>query len=266
MQMLMTEAAFLSESDLIPAHFRDTPANVYIALQVADRANLDGFGVLQNLYVIHGRPAFQTQLAVALLNASGRTIGPIRFAWDRATKTMKASVIDAATRDSVSHELTWDTVKANGWLDKRDSHWKKDAQLMMKYRTALQLIRTTYPEVLLGMSTVEEVREMADADPLTVDTVAFYADRKLPQAEPPGEMVDHDFGFDVGEVDQGELPVTEDPLAADLARCVNLGQVTVTREAYMEQHKFDETMLFEVTKACDARESEIRASRTDVVR
>jgi hypothetical protein len=131
---------------------------------------------LQNRYVIGGRPAFESKLAIALLNASGKTAGPVAYKHEGRGKdrTCTATVRDAATRQTISHTLHWATVEAEGWLAKKGSKWGTDPLLMLKYRTAMQLIRTTYPEVLLGMVTVEEATELQESDPLKADSSALY--------------------------------------------------------------------------------------------
>lgn len=169
-------AEVFSKSDMVPAHFHNKPANTFVALQIAARSGLDPFGVLQKCYVISGRPAFETQLAVALLNGSGKIIGPPTYLHEGKGKdrTCTATVIDAASRKPVSHTLHWATVEAEGWLSRKGSKWQTDPLLMLKYRTILQLIRTTYPEVLLGMTTMEEAVELRESDPLTLDSAAMY--------------------------------------------------------------------------------------------
>ena len=195
-------AKVYADSDLVPAHFRGKPANVFIGLQIAARCGLDPFGVLQNMYVISGKPAFETKLALAMLNVSGRTKGPIQYAHtgkgeDRA---VRAAVRDAATGQVLTHMLHWATVKQEGWLKRAGSKWATDPLLMLEYRAAMRLIRTHYPDVLLGVYTVDEAREM-DVTPSCVETWDIHthgeeraeealrvADEQAEQVSPSGEL------------------------------------------------------------------------------
>jgi hypothetical protein len=164
-------ATIYATSDLVPAHFRSKPANVFIALQIAVRCGLDPFGVLQNVYIISGKPAFETKLALAMLNVSGKTRGPISYQHENRGKdrVCTASVMDAATGRVLKHTLHWATVETEGWLKRSGSKWATDPLLMLEYRSAMRLIRTHYPEVLLGVYSVDEVAEMNDT-PSGVDT------------------------------------------------------------------------------------------------
>ena len=59
-------ATLYSQSTLVPESFRNNPANCFIGLQMAIRCGVDPFAFLQKCYVIHGKPAIETQLAIAL--------------------------------------------------------------------------------------------------------------------------------------------------------------------------------------------------------
>ena len=65
-------AKMLSTSTLVPEHFRNNIGNCVIALNYADRIGADPFMVLQNMYVVHGRPGVEGKLVIALVNQSGR--------------------------------------------------------------------------------------------------------------------------------------------------------------------------------------------------
>ena len=194
----------LATSDMIPAHFRGKPANVFIGLQIAARGGLDPFGVLQNIYVIGGKPAFETKLALALLNVSGRIRGPIEYSFTGKGKdrSCTATVVDAATGRKLSDELHWATVEMEGWLNRSGSKWKSDPLLMMKYRTAMRLIRTHYPEVLLGMLTIDEASESAAADPKYLDSAEMYraANTKDLSSMTTLDILDAQIVEDTGEI------------------------------------------------------------------
>src|SRR5690606_9631062 len=119
-------------------------------LQIAARCGLDPFGVLQNMYVISGKPAFETKLALAMLNVSGRTKGPIQYVHENRGKDRQVTAVvqDAATGQVLKHTLHWATVEQEGWLKRAGSKWATDPLLMLEYRAAMRLIRTHYPDVL----------------------------------------------------------------------------------------------------------------------
>ena len=174
-------AKLFSESDLVPDHFKRKPANCFIAIQMAMRCKVDPFAFLQKCYIVHGRPAIETQLAVAMANSSGIFKGRIHYEMSgdgdkrqcRAWASIKDS--DEIVEETVSIKMAKDM----GWWDKKDRHgnlsslWPKMPELMLKYRAAMWLIRTNAPEVLMGLLSKEEA----------VDTVGseFGTQEQLPR-------------------------------------------------------------------------------------
>lgn len=60
--------------------------------------------------------------------------------------------------------VTWDMVKAEGWYDKSGSKWKTMPDQMFRYRAAAFFARTFCPDVLMGLQTVEETRDVRGYD------------------------------------------------------------------------------------------------------
>ena len=54
--------------------------------------------------------------------------------------------------------------KNEGWLDKNGSKWKTMPRQMMMYRAASFFARVYCPDVLMGMQTVEEVKDVNGYD------------------------------------------------------------------------------------------------------
>ena len=52
-------------------------------------------------------------------------------------------------------------VKGEGWLDKSGSKWKTMPEQMFTYRAASFFARKYCPDVLMGLQTVEEVRDVS---------------------------------------------------------------------------------------------------------
>lgn len=161
-------AQAFSKSQLVPQQFQNNPENCFVAIQAAVRMGVDPFMFLQNCYVIHGKPSIEAKLAIALLNASGKIKGTIKYALDGTGMQRKstAMVIDAGTGELVEFSVSMADAKAEGWIDKKDSKWKTIPDLMLRYRSAAWLIKTHYPEVLMGMHTQDELEDMCTVDAL----------------------------------------------------------------------------------------------------
>jgi len=169
-----------SRSALVPEAFRGKKDDCFIACQLAMRLNVDPFMLMQSMYIVHGRPGFEAKLAIALLNSSGKIKGTVKtqFTGTGDDYGCRAWCIDADTGERVDGpKVDWKMVKGEGWnKDKalrngggvQKSKWNTMPDLMFVYRASAFLIRSNYPEVLMGMSTAEELEDVA-ADRRSID-------------------------------------------------------------------------------------------------
>lgn len=190
-------------SSLTPDTLRGKPEDCFILTQLAMRLNCDPFMLMQNTYVVHGRPGMEAKLQIGLLNASGRIRGNVTYTFSGKADDYgcEASAIDAATGAKITGpRVTWRIVKAEGW-DKpkgtQTSKWRTMPDLMFRYRAASLLIRTHYPEVTLGLMTREELEEQViDVEHRLAEPVApgktkseALAERMLGRQEQAAESV-----------------------------------------------------------------------------
>lgn len=153
-------AKMLVTSTIVPEHFRNNIGNCLIALNYAERVKADPFMVMQNMYVVHGKPGLEGKLIIALVNQCGR-FEPLEFIEDNKGCTAQAKEIKSG-RTLTGPPVTWETVKGEGWLSKPGSKWKTMPQIMFRYRSAAFFARVYCPEVMLGMQTVEEINDFVD--------------------------------------------------------------------------------------------------------
>ena len=71
-------AKMLASSSLIPKEYQGNVQNTMIALEMATRIGASPLMVMQNLYVVNGRPSWSSTFIIAALNACKR-FSPIRF-------------------------------------------------------------------------------------------------------------------------------------------------------------------------------------------
>lgn len=174
-------ADMYSKAEFMPPAYRDKPANTFVAMQFALQADLPIMTVLQRSYVVHGRIGLESQLCIAMLNKSGFTRGPISYemrgSGDSASCT--ATAVDARNGQSYSATVDWQMVVAEGWANKQGSKWRTMPEIMFRYRSAMFLIRTTWPEVLMGVYSAEELKDMEVA-----------SEPRIAVAPPPAIKVD----------------------------------------------------------------------------
>jgi hypothetical protein len=158
-------AQMLAKSNLVPEAYRNKPEDCLIALDLANRQNLSPMMVMQNLYVVKGRPAWSGSFCAAAINGCGK-FSPLEYVFvedggggcfARATRLSTGAVC-------VSDTITMQMAKDEGWLGKSGSKWATMPRQMMMYRAASFFARAHCPEVLLGIQTAEEVQDVRGYD------------------------------------------------------------------------------------------------------
>jgi len=181
-------ATALSRSNIIPKAFQGQAANCFVALDMANRMGASPMEIMQNIYVVHGTPGFSAKYAIAMANRSGIFKGPICFEerGSGANLEVEAFAIVRETGQRVSFTASMAMAKAEKW-DSNPKYKGPLAATMLRYRSATLLIRTTCPEVLLGMQTADEVEDVryAKATPVTVDDPIAKLNAAVPDIEDP---------------------------------------------------------------------------------
>lgn len=161
-ELLQRQAKMLASSTLVPKEFQGNMANCAIGLNIAKRLGADPFMVVQNIDIIHGRPAFRATFLIAMVNASGR-FTPLQFRIEGAgdKRGCVAYAKNKETGETVEGpEVTMAMAKEEGWSTKAGSKWKTMPELMLRYRAAAFFSRIYASDITLGMQTTEEVMEV----------------------------------------------------------------------------------------------------------
>lgn len=154
-------AKMLSSSSLIPETYRGNVQNTMIALEMANRIGASPLMVMQNLYIVQGKPSWSSSFIIASLNACKR-FSPLRFEMSGEADEYgcTAWAYDLATKDKLEGpKVTMAMAKAEGWVSKSGSKWKTMPELMFRYRSAAFFGRLYAPDILMGMHTAEEVMD-----------------------------------------------------------------------------------------------------------
>ena len=158
-------ATIFAQSDLVPDTYRNKPQNVMIAMDLASRMGISMMQVMQNLYIVKGHPAWSGQYCISAINGCGK-FSPLKFIWaddNGGSCTAKATRL-ADSEVCYSEAISMQMAKNEGWLDKNGSKWKTMPRQMMMYRAASFFARVYCPDVLMGMQTVEEVKDVNGYD------------------------------------------------------------------------------------------------------
>lgn len=163
-ELAMKQADFLAKSDLIPKAFQAKPENCLIALELADRMNASAFMVMQNVDIIYGKPGFSAKFLVGCFNACGR-FEPISYehGTEDGGRCRAVSAVRSTGQVIQGPWVSMNMAKAEGWVSKNGSKWQTMPELMLCYRAASFMIRTTAPELSLGLPTSEEIADTGGA-------------------------------------------------------------------------------------------------------
>lgn len=163
-------AIMLSKADLVPKQYQNNVGNCVIALNMANRLGADVLMVMQNLYVVHGKPGWSSSFLIATLNMCGK-FSPLRYEEDDL-EGGRCRAVATDLKANVQCEGVWvsmEMAKAEGWIDKNGSKWKTMPQLMRRYRAAAFFTRQFAPEVSMGLQTQEELIDVqvVSSEPLS---------------------------------------------------------------------------------------------------
>ncbi|SHN66683.1 hypothetical protein [Desulfovibrio litoralis] len=208
-EMMQRIAKMLSDSSLVPAQYRNIVVdkttkrevinktalpNCIIALNMANRMKADPLMVMQNLYIVEGKPAWSATSIIAFINSSGK-FTPLRFelidmgeevvkyqetVWgtspngqrqsNKVEKELKIQNICCkawATDQKTGVKLESPTISMKmavleGWYQKNGSKWQTMPELMLRYRAASFFGKMYAPELLMGLQSEHEVIDVTD--------------------------------------------------------------------------------------------------------
>lgn len=168
-ELLQRGATLLAASTLVPKEYQSNVANCAIALNMSHRIGADPLMVMQNLYIVHGRPGWSSQFLIATFNQSGR-FSALRYTWvgepGADTWGCYASSVEKDTGEKlIGATITLALAKAEGWVGKAGSKWLTMPEQMLMYRSAAWFVRAYAPELAMGLHTADELNDI-DEQPI----------------------------------------------------------------------------------------------------
>jgi len=170
-ELAQRKAKALMSATVLPKEYTGNLGNTLIALELAERTNSAPLQVMQNLYIVHGKPSWSSKFLIGTFNQCGR-FSAIRYEWKGEPGAedygCRAVCTELATGEKIQGIwITWKLVKAEKWDAKPGSKWLTMPEKMFQYRAAAWLIDVTAPEIGLGLPTAEDATDIIDVDPST---------------------------------------------------------------------------------------------------
>ncbi len=182
LELALKAANILGKSTLVPQEYQNNIPNCVIALNMASRMNADPLMVMQNLYIVYGRPGWSSQFLISTFNTSGR-FSALRYEWignpGKDDYGCKAWAVEKETGEKLEgSSVTIAIAKKEGWYEKKGSKWQTMPQQMLMYRAASWFIRAYAPELAMGMHTEDEIYDTID---LSKDDYEIKVEQEIKQ-------------------------------------------------------------------------------------
>lgn len=159
-----------SSSTLVPQAYQGKPMDCTIAVDMANRMGVSPMMVMQNLYVVKGKPQWSGQACTSLIMASNKFKDAKHvYTGEKGTDTWGCYLQAIRTKDGEvvkGPEVTIAMAKAEGWYSKKDkygnetSKWQTMPELMLAYRASAFFARVHIPNSLMGVSVEGEVLDI----------------------------------------------------------------------------------------------------------
>jgi hypothetical protein len=168
-------------SELVPAMYRISEgnpkekaiANCMIALETANRIGASPLMVMQNMYIVHGQPAWSAKFLTATVNGCGRyhsirykmeKLGTVKWENKDIDNWQCIAYTNEKGSDEILESIPVDIAMAikEGWYGKKGSKWQTIPKLMLQYRAVTFWTRAYAPELSMGIKPEDEIRDIED--------------------------------------------------------------------------------------------------------
>ncbi len=172
-QKLFDIGKMFASSSLVPQAYQGKPMDCTIAIDMANRMNVSPMFVMQNLYVVKGRPSWSGQACMSMIKASPlfKNVKPV-YTGERNTDSWGCHIEAVSVEDEQSvygPEVTIQMAKSEKWYSKPDkygnetSKWQTMPELMLAYRAAAFFARVYIPNSLMGCNVEGEAEDISKA-------------------------------------------------------------------------------------------------------
>lgn len=174
---LVRLAKFFAGSQIVPEQYQRNEQNCFVACEMANRMGVSPLAVMNGLYIVKGRPGWSGQACIALINGT-RQFSPLRFVFVGEKGQPNYGCYVTCTRLSDGEVLTGTLIdmqlaQAEGWLQKSGSKWQTMPEQMLQYRAAAFFAKVYCPAALMGLQTIEEVRDVTGYEEPSVETIVI---------------------------------------------------------------------------------------------
>lgn len=154
-------ACKLSKSKMVPAIFQGKPEDTFVTVIMGRELGISPIMALSSIVVIQGT----VTLKVQTMNAVVRSKCPaaiIKVEADHEARQVKVTAKRDANDPGYESVWTMEMAKTMGLAGK--DNWIKQPMNMLKARALSDALRTVFPDVLLGLYSEEEMRDVREIE------------------------------------------------------------------------------------------------------
>lgn len=217
-------ARAMAAGSLIPQHLKvagdemATQANCLRVINQAYRWQFDPFAVMDQSFVIGGKLGFQGQLVLAAVNTHAPLKERLHYAYKNSGDDRTIQITGTFKGESKAKSIT---VRV-GDVRTKNQMWDKDPDQKLIYTGVVKWARAHCPEIIMGVTTMEDIEGMQERGELRAQVDGTYAPTAAERPTKPeyaaaAPQTPQKPPYDVAPVDEAELPLdgAEDAPTAD---------------------------------------------------
>ena len=140
----------LAYTEFVPKAWSGKAPELAVAIVKGAAMGMDPFTAANALYVVNGRPAMYAETMAALVKGAGYEI------WSEETTDDSVTVCVSKKGSEIIHNATWTIERAQKAGYMSNKRYATNPQQMLYARALSEACKRAAPEVLAGLSSVEE--------------------------------------------------------------------------------------------------------------
>ena len=169
----------------VPAFLRGNPGACLAVTVQALEWGMSPFAVANKAYSVNDRLAYESQMLNAVILKRAPITGRFKIDYDGEGQSRKCTV-SATLNDADGTVVSYTSPPFGSITTKNSPLWKSDPDQQLFYFASRSMCRRHFPDVLLGVYAVDELREMPKERAITARVEAldpFAAPAALPMTE-----------------------------------------------------------------------------------
>lgn len=153
----MKIAHTLSKSNIVPAHFRGKPEDVFACVMYGSELGMKPMMALNSIVMIQGNATMKAQTMMAVVRAKCPTaIFTIKVDEDKKIVSVRAQ----RDKDDLGYEAIWDMEKAKAMGLSHKDNYIKQPTTMLRWRASSEACRMVFSDLLMGIYATEELEHL----------------------------------------------------------------------------------------------------------